>query len=275
VIQSTGDISRKVFPRSAVKALQCLAVFASGAVQRLAFTDEEIALMCSSHNGEPEHLSVATSILKKAGLDENAYECGAHWPSAETSLHDLIRSGGAKRQIHNNCSGKHAGMLASAVALGVDPKGYKERTHQVQRRIASILSEMCEIDIDSLPCGVDGCSVPTWAIPIENLARGFARLVSSDSDEMTPSRRAACERIVRSCRAHPFLVAGTDRFCTRVMTAVPRVFVKVGAEGVFVAAVQHAGIGVCVKIDDGASRASELTLIAVLLTLPDGVWTEV
>ncbi|MBL8908412.1 MAG: asparaginase [Rhizobiales bacterium] len=269
VVASAGEIDMPVFPRSAIKALQCLPVIESGAADHYGFSDEEIALVCSSHNGEPRHVAAARSMLAKTGLGEEAYECGAHWPIETQALHAMIRADEKPGQIHNNCSGKHAGMLAVARRIDADHHGYVERGHDVQRRIAKVLSEMCDVDADALPCGIDGCSVPTWAIPLRNLALGFARLGSGES--LDPERKAAAARIIAAVRAHPFMVAGTDRFCTRLMTKIPRAFVKTGAEGVFCGAVPHAGLGIALKCDDGAGRASEAAFAAVLARLD--VWT--
>ena len=268
IVMSAGNIDLPVFPRSAIKAFQCLPVIESGAADAYGLTAEELALACASHNGEPEHIRVAGSILSKAGNSESDYECGAHWPHETRVLHDLIRSGEEPRAIHNNCSGKHAGMLALARRLGVNPKGYSSRDHDVQRAIARTIGELCDVDVDALACGIDGCSVPTWAIPLRNLALGFARLASGKN--LSEARRRAADRIIAAVRANPFMVAGTGRFCTRLMRAVPRVFVKTGAEGVFCGAVPHAGLGIALKCDDGAHRAAEVLMAAVLADLP--VW---
>jgi L-asparaginase II len=269
LVVSAGDIDTPVYPRSAIKALQCLQVIESGAADRYGFSDEEVALICSSHNGEPRHVAAARSILAKAGVDEDAYECGAHWPEAAQAARDLARAGAEPGQVHNNCSGKHAGMLAVAQQHAIDPHGYTKREHAVQRGVVRTLSELCDVDVDAAPCGIDGCSVPTWAIPLRNLALGFARFASGQG--MSKARQAAAARIVAAVRAHPFMVAGTGRFCTRLMNEVPRAFVKTGAEGVFCGAIPHAGLGLALKCDDGAGRASEAAFAALLTSLD--VWT--
>jgi L-asparaginase II len=263
VVAAEGAIAAAIYPRSAVKAFQCLAVIESGAADRFGFTAEEIALCCSSHNGEPDHLRVARAMLDKAGNAEALYECGAHWPYHEASRLTLIRAGGSPEQVHNNCSGKHAGMLALARQLNADPHGYAEPDHPVQRLIASTMGKLCDIDLESQPMGRDGCSVPTWAIPLRNLALGFARF--SDPEN------AAARRIVEAVRAHPFMVGGSGDFDTLIMEAVPRLFIKTGAEGVYCACIPHAGLGIALKIDDGAARAAEVAIAAVLADLD--VWT--
>jgi L-asparaginase II len=270
VIAFAGDIELPVFPRSAIKAFQCLPLIESGGADEYGFTPEEIALCCASHNGEPDHVRVASSMLKKAGIEEAAYECGSHWPSEKKTLHAMIRAGEEPRDIHNNCSGKHSGMLALAQKLSAPLAGYTLIDHPVQRTIAKTLSEICDVDADTLPCGIDGCSVPTWAIPLRNMALGFARLVSGEG--LSAKRKDAARRIIEAAREHPFMVAGTGRFCTKLMQAVPRAFVKTGAEGVFCGGVPHAGLGIALKCDDGASRASEATMASILASLD--VWTE-
>jgi L-asparaginase II len=270
MVRAGGDIERPIYPRSAIKAMQCLAVIESGAAERFGFNDAEIALACASHGGEPAHVETARAMLTKLSLEEDALECGAHWPSESTAARELAKRGAVPGPLHNNCSGKHAGMLAVALALGVSHRGYVDAAHPVQRRIAATLGALTGSDLARAPCGIDGCSVPTWALPLRDLARAFQRFASGEG--LVPERAAAAERIIMAVRAHPFMVAGSQRFCTDLMRAVPRAFVKTGAEGVFCAAVPHAGLGLALKCRDGASRAAE-TAIAGLLAGLD-VWTE-
>jgi L-asparaginase II len=261
LIQSAGDIDTPVFPRSAIKAFQCVPVIESGAADRFGFTEEEIALACSSHNGEPEHVSVARAMLRKVNTDESHYECGAHWPYEMKAQHEIVRSGTGPLQVHNNCSGKHAGMLALANQLGANSKDYVKIDHPVQQAIAQAIAQYCDVDIKSLTWGIDGCSVPTWAFPLRNMALGFARLTDS----------AEGQRIIDAVRKHPFMVAGTGRFDTNLMQAVPRAFVKTGAEGVYCGCIPHAHVGIALKCDDGAGRAAETAMASLLASLD--VWT--
>jgi L-asparaginase II len=258
-LQSAGDILKPIFPRSAVKAFQCVPVITSGAADRFGLTEEEIALCCASHSGEAEHVQVASSILRKADIDETAYECGAHWPERMDDRATLVKAGEAPRAIHNNCSGKHAGMLALAKYLGAPLQGYVLKDHPVQQAVAKALDQYCDAHTAQAPWGMDGCSVPTWAMPLENAARGFARLFAPGN--------AVGERIAASVRRHPFMVAGTGKFDTRIMQAVPRLFVKVGAEGVYCGAIPHAGLGFALKVDDGAARGAEVAIARVLSEL--------
>jgi len=263
VVAAEGGIAAAVYPRSGIKAFQCLPVIESGAADRFGLTGEEIALCCASHNGEAAHQRVARSLLAKAGNAEALYECGAHWPYHEDTRLALIRHGGSCLAVHNNCSGKHAGMLALARQLGAEPHGYAQPDHPVQRLIAMTMGALCDVDLDAQPSGIDGCSVPTWAIPLRNLALGFARFANPDV--------AAARRIIEAVRAHPFMVGGTGDFDTLIMEAVPRLFIKTGAEGVYCACIPHAGLGIALKIDDGASRAAEVAIASVLAGLD--VWS--
>ncbi len=261
ILLSAGDVETPIFPRSAVKAFQCLPVIESGAAAAFGFNDEEIALCCASHNGEAEHVRVARSMLSKAGISEICYECGAHWPSHRQATYDLVRAGEGPKDVHNNCSGKHAGMLALAKQLGVDSHNYVKPHHPVQQAIAKTIERLCDVDLSAAPIGVDGCSVPTWAMPLKNAALGFARLNSSE----------AGSRIIKAAFAHPFMIAGTGKFDTHIMQAIPRLFIKYGAEGVYCGSIAHAGLGFAVKVDDGAPRAVEVATAAILAKLD--VWT--
>ena len=257
-----GDIDNPVFPRSAIKVFQALPLVESGAADAYGLTPAELALACASHGGEPEHVATARSMLAKAGLDVSYLECGAHWPTWPAASRQLASEPTA---AHNNCSGKHAGMLALATYIGAEPHGYIERAHPVQREIASVVSGLCEYDLENTPCGTDGCSVPTWAIPLSNLATGLAKLATPGA--LSSERAEAAARLFSAVAAEPFMVAGTNRFCTDLMRAVPRAFVKTGAEGVYCGCVPHAGIGIALKVDDGASRASERVMAGLLSRL--------
>ncbi len=261
IVAKLGDIESPVYPRSAIKAFQCLPLLESGAAERFGLSDDEICLCCSSHNGEEEHVHVARSILHKADVDEACLECGAHWPSYREAAYALVRAGKPALQVHNNCSGKHAGMLALARHLKIELQGYVGVAHGVQQRVAEVLGRYCEVELSQAPMGIDGCSVPTWALPLHKLAKGFAKL----------SGDAAGQRMGTAVRSHPFLIAGSGAFDTRIMEAVPRLFVKYGAEAVYCGFVAHAGLGFALKIDDGGKRASEVAIAAALAKLD--VWT--
>jgi L-asparaginase II len=261
-----GNIVAPVYPRSAIKLMQALPLIESGAADRFGLTDAEIALSVSSHNGEPQHVAAVQSMLGKAGLSEADLECGPQLPARDEDRCALLARGEPPRRIHNNCSGKHAGMLAAAMHLGLERRGYVRHDHPLQQRIRATMAEMTGTDLTTDRCGIDGCSVPTWAAPLEGWARAFASVATGR--DLGADRRAAIERIRRAVAAHPFMVAGSGRFCTRVMEATgAAAFVKTGAEGVFCAALPDRGFGVALKIDDGASRAAETLMAAVLCAL--------
>lgn len=268
VMAAVGDVARPVFPRSAIKALQALPLVESGAAEALGLDAAEIALACASHSGEERHVNAARVMLMKAGLEEEALECGAHWPSRMEDIARLHRAGEEPCPLHNNCSGKHAGFLGLAKVMGVPTKGYVEADHPVQREVKAAIESMTGTTLGADVCGTDGCSIPTYAMPLQNLAHGFACFATGHGLE--PARAAAAEAIYDACVCHSYMVAGTDRFCTGVMTGFNgRVFVKTGAEGVFCAAIPELGLGIALKCDDGATRASEVMMAAVIDALVD------
>ena len=266
VRSALGDIERPIFPRSAVKALQALPLVESGAAEALDFEPEELALACASHNGEDIHVNTARVMLIKAGLDEDALECGAQWPKLDADRAALICNGESPCALHNNCSGKHAGFLGLARVMGVPTKGYVEPDHPVQQEIRAVMEAMTGASLVADKCGIDGCSIPTWATPLSGLARAFACFGTGEGLE--PARADAAATLYDACCGHPHMVAGTDRFCTDVMTAFStRIYVKTGAEGVFCASIPELGLGVALKCDDGTTRASEAMMAGVISAL--------
>lgn len=270
-----GDIDRPVFPRSAVKGLQALPLVASGAAEAFGLDDEALALACASHNGEPAHAATAARMLRAAGLGPEALECGAHWPYHDVSGRALAAAGATPTALHNNCSGKHAGFVClgclMAAAQGQDPAafvhGYVRPDHPVMREVGAALQAATGCDLARSPVGTDGCSIPTFAIPLRQLALGFARFGTGLG--LSPAHAQAAARLRRAVAAAPFMVAGSGRFDTVVMDHYrERVFCKVGAEGVYCAALPTHGLGVAIKMDDGNNaRAVELVMAAVLHAL--------
>jgi L-asparaginase II len=257
-----GDVSAPVFPRSAIKALQALPLVESGAADRYGFSEEELALACSSHGGEPGHVEGVSRMLAKTGLDVSALACGAHWPIYQPAAFALAKSG-VPSALHNNCSGKHAGFLCLACALGIEHAGYWRPEHPVQQKVRGVLEDLTGVQLTADRCAIDGCSVPTWAIPLQNLARAFAKFGTGDG--LSRERAAAAARLRAACATHPWHVAGTGRFCTEIMRLLgARAFVKTGAEGVFCGALPEQGRGIAVKCDDGAGRAAEAIMSAII-----------
>ncbi|NIX76847.1 asparaginase [Microvirga terricola] len=263
-VLSLGDVERRVFPRSAVKAIQALPLIESGIADKYSLSDEEIALACASHSGEPEHVRVAQSMLAKAGRDATCLECGAHWPSGEAAKLALAAQGEKPNALHNNCSGKHAGFICLACGLDEDPRGYVKSAHPVQQAVRAALEDLTGASHTEEVSGIDGCSIPTYAIPLPSLAFGFAKFGAGVG--LSSGYKSAAERIRQAVARHPFMVAGTDRFDTKLMTVLgERVFVKVGAEGVFCAAFPELGFGVALKADDGNGRAAEAMMAGLVL----------
>ena len=218
LVLALGDVERPVFPRSAVKALQAVPLVESGAADAFGLSAEELAVACASHSGDDVHVAAVRSLLTKAGLDENHLACGVHWPVSDKATRALIKAGRRPQAVHNNCSGKHAGMLAAAVRLGLDPRGYERPDHALQVMIAGIISETCGVRLDRAGMGVDGCSLPTWSLPLAALARGFARFGTGEG--LAPARAAAAARLMRACFSAPVLVAGDGRFDTIALSLI-------------------------------------------------------
>jgi L-asparaginase II len=263
LVLALGDVSAPVYPRSAVKPLQVLPLVASGAAERIGLSAAEIALACASHSGEPVHTDAATAMLAKLGRDCSCLECGAHWPIAESAQHALIVRGQRPKAVHNNCSGKHAGFICLAIDLGTDPKNYISADHLVQQRVKAALERATNTSLTTASRGIDGCSIPTYAVPLTGLATAFAKLATGIG--FSAEEVAAAER-VRACVAqHPYMVAGAGRFDTAVMEVLGgRALTKTGAEGVFCAALPESGLGIALKCEDGSTRAAELMMATIL-----------
>jgi L-asparaginase II len=261
LLEAKGDLERAVFPRSAVKPLQALALVESGAADRYAVTGQELALACASHNGEPEHVALVRAWLARLGLEPSALECGAHPPQHAVSAERLLAAGRPFERVHNNCSGKHAGMITLACHLGAPIAGYSRADHPVQRLIAAVLREIAGVAELAAPA-IDGCGVPTWPLPLGRLATAMARFARPHG--LPEARAAACARLAAAMAAQPWLVAGTGRLCTEILAAAPDVLVKTGAEGVYAAALPKQGLGLVLKVEDGAGRAAQVALLALL-----------
>ena len=260
VLDATGDPEAYVFARSSAKPFQALPLVLSGAADAFGLTDEELAVACASHNAEGPHLAAVRSLLEKAGLSEDDLQSGAHPPMYAPEAAKLARSGEKPRPLHGNCSGKHAGMLAVCAHEGLDTGGYRNPDHPLQRRILELVVEACGLREDEALVAGDDCGVPAFALPLKNLATGFARLATGEglSDEVA----GAAERLGRAMREHPFMVAGTGRFDTEVMGATGLVC-KSGAEGVF-AAGSTGGWGLAIKVSCGGGRAVRPAAVAAL-----------
>ncbi|MEM7293772.1 MAG: asparaginase [Pseudomonadota bacterium] len=263
LVYSHGDTEALVYPRSAIKALQALPLVESGAADHYAISQAELALACSSHGAEPEHVDAVQRWLHRIDLDAADLECGAHLPLHEPSAEALVAAGDKPSRAHNNCSGKHTGMLCSVQHLGESVLGYSELKHPAQQRWVDVMNALTDIDISRNPWGYDGCGIPVFTLPLRSVALAFARFATPV--ELEPVRAAAATRIAEAIAAHPFMVAGRGRLCTDLMALTGlRVMVKTGAEGVYTAALPQRGLGIALKIDDGNGLAAQVALLATL-----------
>lgn len=250
IIFSEGDVNQICYPRSAMKFLQVLPLIENGGIEKFKFTLEEIAVMCGSHNGEAEHLRVVNSILKKIGLDKEKLFCGAQYPTSKKEADELIRKKEKPHHIHNNCSGKHAGMLALCVLLGVPVNDYINPNHPIQQLILDMCAEMYEYPKDKMVIAKDGCSAPIISVPVFNQALSYKNSVHPL--KFSDKRNQSCKIVVEAVSSFPFMVAGSKRYCTDMMkVCAPRIIGKTGAEGIYSMALTKEKIGVCIKIDDG------------------------
>ncbi len=264
VIASRGDVERPIFPRSAVKSMQALAIFDRHAIDRFHHSAEELALACASHHGEDEHVSNVAHFLDRMGLSVADLECGAHMPTNDKAREALRMAGSAPSALHNNCSGKHSGMLSVALAMGVPTRGYVEREHDVQKAVRAAVEYVIGEDLTVDRCGTDGCSIPTWAAPLRAWALGFARMATGKG--LDAGHAAGAKKLFDAATSHPHLVAGTGHLDTLVMEAFQgRVMQKGGAEGVQCGAIRDKGWGYALKCDDGNMQASHVMVASLLL----------
>ncbi|MEO6834619.1 MAG: asparaginase [Candidatus Tumulicola sp.] len=266
VVFETGHVGSPAYLRSAAKPFIAAAAIEAGVRERFGLEPREIAVMAASHFGEPFHVEAVESILRKIGMDVTALQCGTHLPYDEETARAMIRAGVEPSPIYNNCSGKHAGILALCKAIGADTATYLELTNAAQARILRFCARLSDDDAETWPLGVDGCGIPVYATSLRNAARSFARLASLEGID---ARDAAALRVVREAMAtHPEYVAGTGQFDTVLMQAGGGAIVcKGGAEGIHAVAAIPQGIGYVSKVLDGSGRARGPSTVAVLRRL--------
>lgn len=260
LVRWSGDPERLTYYRSAAKPFQALPLAEDGVAERFGLTDAELALCCGSHEGDEEHVEGARSILARAGLGEEALRCGPHPPFSPSAARRLAEAGDEPRPIHNNCSGKHAGMLALAVARGWEPEGYHRAGHPVQERMMAEVARWSGCRESKVATGVDGCGVVCFAVPLGAMAASYARfgLAAAEGDP-------GPARIVGAMTTHPVMVGGRGRVGTRVMERTGlRAFVKLGAEGVYGGGLPDQGLGFALKVEDGGRRAVEAAVVGLL-----------
>ncbi len=263
LVQAEGDVERPTYARSAIKPLQAIPLLETGAARRFGLDERHIALACASHGGEPGHVGIVMEWLARIGCTPAHLRCGPQLPSHAPSAEALLRAGRTASSVHNNCSGKHAGLLSSAVHLGEPLEGYIERDHPVQRRVLEVLEALTGCPLEAAPRGRDGCGIPVTGLSLRATARAMARFARPQG--LGAAREGAITRIRESMAARPWMVAGTGRLCTAALTALgAQGIVKTGAEGFFTAALPSRGLGIALKIDDGAHRASESAMATLL-----------
>ncbi len=273
LVAHAGDPDLVTFWRSAAKFFQAIPLVADGAAAALGITDDELGLACASHNGEPRHVEIAAALLAKAGCGPDDLACGPHTSLAEPVARAMAERGEQPTRLHSNCSGKHAGMLALARHHGWPTQDYTEIGHPVQQRCLEEVARWTGAPERSIGLAVDGCGVTCFALPLRAMALAYARLGARRiGGQGSEAREAAADRLVRAVTADPFLIAGQARLCTDLVAASGgRVVAKVGAEGVYSAALPEMGLGVTVKVEDGDFRSSGPALLAVLDQLAPGV----
>jgi L-asparaginase II len=267
IVAYLGAPETVTYLRSSAKPHQAIPLIASGAADRFGFTEQEIALACASHNGEPIHTEVVASMLQKIGLEPSALKCGIHEPFSIEVARQLRERGEQPNVLQNNCSGKHAGMLALALHLGAPTGTYDQPDNPVQLEIGKTISQFSDVPIEDIAVGIDGCGVPVFGITIKAMALMYARLISPPAEFGAPIQDA-CRRIVSAMSGNPELIGGTsDRLDTEIMRAAKgRVVSKVGAEGVYTIGVLPCeqwprGLGLALKIEDGDDHRARPTVV--------------
>lgn len=260
VIAGAGNPDILTFWRSCAKPFQVMPFLADGGFDELGWGDDELALACASHGGEPEHVAVAESMLRDIGLEEGDLACGVHEPLSARGVRLAHESRTRTSRLHNNCSGKHAAMLARAHVAGWETAGYERETHPVQQGVFETVAAWTDVPTTALRLGIDGCGVPIFAGALSHIARAYSRLaVAAGRGDEIPTR------IIHAMATRPFFVGGTDRFDSILIEETQgRVVTKVGAEGVHAAAIPALGIGLAIKIEDGAQRAQYPALVRLL-----------
>ncbi len=269
---SVGDPEHGIWLRSAAKPFQAMPLLEAGGERAFRLGDDEIALMCASHGGEPGHVRVAARLLARGGFRERDLACGSHWPMHEASGRALARRGRRPGPLHNNCSGKHAGILLACRLHGFPSSGYTDPAHPIQKEILRSVSDLCGVPAAEIPLAVDGCNLPVFFLPLSALARGYARLLASSAlPGESATRASARRRLVRAMTASPDMVAGTGRFTTDFLRAGRGAWIgKEGAEGVYAVGVRRQeteggrSVGIALKIEDGSSRPRDAVTLALL-----------
>ncbi|WP_420472966.1 asparaginase [Noviherbaspirillum sp. ST9] len=265
LLYQAGDPHFLTFTRSTIKPFQALPFLRAGGSAHFGFGSREIALLCASHSGETLHTAVVESMLRKAGCDEHHLQCGCHVPLHYATANTQPAPGVSFTQVHNNCSGKHAGFLAYCRQHGQPVETYLDPLHPLQKEIRSCLADVCGVAETGMPVGTDGCSAPNYALPLSRLAYAYARLAQIGPD---PDYGELTGQLYAAMTSHPDLVSGTGRIDLALMKAGQGDWVaKGGAEGVQVIGIRSKGLGIALKAADGGARGLQPATVAVLSQL--------
>ena len=266
ILWQLGDPNRVTYSRSSAKPMQAIPLVESGAVDEYGITEKELAVMCASHNAEDFHTEAVLSILGKAGLDESYLQCGTHYPLSAYMENKFKAEGIVPTPIHNNCSGKHSGMLITAKIRNESLNDYYLPSHPLQMRITETIAEMCEYPADQIVIGCDGCGVPVHAMPMYKFAQGYAKM--SKPETLEPGREKTVRRITSAMTSYPEMVGGTGRFTTELMQMFgDRLFCKSGASAFFAIGLKGKGIGIVMKMEDGNSGIIPLAMLETLVQI--------
>lgn len=266
LLYSKGNPNRVTFARSSMKPLQAIPIVETGAADHYQFNQADLSLACASHNGENQHTDRVKTILSRLGLGTDDLKCGTHPPRWTEAYEALIIAGKEITPEYNNCSGKHSGMLTTAIHMGESLEDYYKTDHPVQKRIMEVISDISETPLNEIEIGIDGCGVPVHGIPLKNLALSFAKMAKPTS--FPEKRKNAIEQVTAAMMAAPEMVGGTERFCSDFMKIEEgRMFGKAGAEGVYCIGDLETGLGIAIKIEDGNGRATSPVAVEVLKQL--------
>lgn len=266
IIASMGDIKKFTYFRSAAKPIQALEVILSGAYSNFSFTKPEIALMCASNYAEPKHLQVLNSILQKLKLESNSLKCGPSKPLFAKYFGKNPKVPEHASNIYSDCTGKHAGMLAVCLQKGYPLSSYLNQSHPLQKKIKNLISSVCKYPAEKIITGIDGCGVSVFALPIYNMALGYAKIACPEN--LQPRFRQPAEIIYNAMIENPFMVSGTDGFCTDLMKHTNgRMIAKIGAAGIYCVGVKDKKMGIALKIENGNTKVIPPVIMQILTKL--------
>lgn len=266
IVHELGNAGRITFFRSVAKPFQAIAALETGIVEEYGLGLNEIALMIASHSGEKEHINTIKGMMEKTGISEDMLKCGVHEPVNREAAKQLALKGESPTRLHCNCSGKHIGLIAASKLKNTDVREYYRESHEIQKDIKSIISEFCNVELEEMETGVDGCGLPIYAVPLKNIALSYANLCDMEFKKGKYSKSQ--NYVLSAMTMYPEMVAGKGRLDTEIMKKFgDRMISKAGAEGVYCAGIIGKSIGIAIKIDDGNSRAVGPAILDILVQM--------